>query len=121
MPHETTSETQAGPDNAARGSPEVPLSDPSAPLRDRLPDERDSVLHKFSVAGHEGYLIIGLYPATRRPGEIFIRMAKVGSTLSGVMDAWATCASIGLQYGVPLERLCDKMRHTRFEPQGPHR
>ena len=70
------------------------------------------------MGGHKGYLHIGLYPDTRRPGEVFIKMAKEGSTLSGVMDAFATNMSIALQYGVPLAHLCDKMRHMRFEPQG---
>ena len=90
----------------------------TAPHRKRLPDERDAVTHRFTVGGHKGYLHIGLYPDTRRPGEVFIKMAKEGSTLSGVMDAFATNMSIALQYGVPLAHLCDKMRHMRFEPQG---
>ncbi len=88
------------------------------PIRKRLPDERPSVTHKFSIAGHEGYLHIGLYPDTRMPGEIFITMAKQGSTISGLMDAFATAISIALQYGVPLEDLCTKFSHTRFEPSG---
>ncbi len=88
------------------------------PTRTRLPDERPSVTHKFSVAGHEGYLHIGLYPESKLPGEIFITMAKQGSTLSGVMDAFATAISLSLQYGVPLEDLCNKFSHVRFEPSG---
>jgi ribonucleoside-diphosphate reductase alpha chain len=88
------------------------------PIRKRLPDERPSVTHKFSIAGHEGYLHVGLYPDTRMPGEIFITMAKQGSTISGLMDAFATAISIALQYGVPLEDLCTKFSHTRFEPSG---
>ncbi|MEM9663529.1 MAG: vitamin B12-dependent ribonucleotide reductase [Bacteroidota bacterium] len=88
------------------------------PVRKRLPDERPSITHKFSIAGHEGYLTIGLYPDTNRPGEIFITMAKQGSTLAGVMDAFATSISIALQYGVPLEDLCQKFSHMRFEPSG---
>ena len=72
--------------------------------------------HKFSIAGHEGYLHIGLYPNTRLPGEIFITMAKEGSTISGLMDAFATSVSIALQYGVPVEDLCNKFSHMRFEP-----
>jgi ribonucleoside-diphosphate reductase alpha chain len=88
------------------------------PQRKRLPDERPSVTHKFSVAGHEGYLHIGLYPDTMMPGEIFITMAKQGSTVSGLMDAFATSASIALQYGVPLEDLVTKFSHMRFEPAG---
>ena len=88
------------------------------PVRKRLPDERPSITHKFSVAGHEGYLHIGMYPDDRMPGEIFIRMAKEGSTLSGIMDAFATAISLALQYGVPLEDLCRKFSHMRFEPSG---
>ena len=88
------------------------------PVRKRLPDERPSITHKFSIAGHEGYLHIGLYPDSRMPGEIFITMAKQGSTISGLMDAFATSVSIALQYGVPLEDLCAKFSHMRFEPSG---
>lgn len=88
------------------------------PVRKRLPDERPSLTHKFSIAGHEGYLHIGLYPDTSMPGEIFITMAKQGSSISGLMDAFATAISISLQYGVPLEDLCTKFSHMRFEPSG---
>lgn len=88
------------------------------PSRKRLPDERPSITHKFSIAGHEGYLHIGLYPDTQMPGEIFITMAKQGSTVSGLMDAFATAISLALQYGVPLEDLCTKFSHMRFEPSG---
>ena len=88
------------------------------PIRKRLPDERPSLTHKFSIAGHEGYLHIGLYPETQMPGEIFITMAKQGSTIAGLMDAFATAVSISLQYGVPLEDLCAKFSHMRFEPSG---
>ncbi len=88
------------------------------PVRKRLPDERPSITHKFSIAGHEGYLHIGLYPDTRMPGEIFITMAKQGSTIAGIMDAFATAISMALQYGVPLEDLCNKFSHMRFEPSG---
>ncbi|NDC87232.1 MAG: vitamin B12-dependent ribonucleotide reductase [Bacteroidetes bacterium] len=86
--------------------------------RRRLPDERPSVTHKFSIAGHEGYLHIGLYPDTQMPGEIFITMAKEGSTISGLMDAFATAISLSLQHGVPLEDMCRKFSHMRFEPSG---
>ncbi len=86
--------------------------------RKRLPDERPSITHKFSIAGHEGYLHIGLYPDTRMPGEIFITMAKEGSTISGLMDAFATSISIALQWQVPLEDLTNKFSHMRFEPSG---
>jgi ribonucleoside-diphosphate reductase alpha chain len=85
--------------------------------REKLPVERDSVTHKFSVGGHEGYITVGMYP-DGRPGEIFIKMSKEGSTLSGVMDGLALTLSIGLQYGVPLKVLVDKLLNTRFEPSG---
>jgi ribonucleoside-diphosphate reductase alpha chain len=87
------------------------------PIRRHLPVERHSITHKFSVAGHEGYLTIGMYE-DGTPGEIFIVMAKEGSTLSGVMDSFATTCSMALQYGVPLKVLVDKFSHTRFEPSG---
>ena len=89
----------------------------SRPVRRHLPVERHSITHKFSVAGHEGYLTIGMYE-DGTPGEIFIVMAKEGSTLSGVMDSFATTCSMALQYGVPLKVLVDKFSHTRFEPSG---
>lgn len=87
------------------------------PKRERLPDTRDSLTHKFSVGGHEGYINVGLYP-DGRPGELFITMAKEGSTVGGLMDAFGTAISICLQYGVPLEVLVNKFSHTRFEPMG---
>src|SRR5438067_1682780 len=87
------------------------------PVRRHLPVERHSITHKFSVAGHEGYLTIGMYE-DGTAGEIFIVMAKEGSTLSGVMDSFATTCSMALQYGVPLKVLVDKFSHTRFEPSG---
>ena len=87
------------------------------PRRRKLPDERMSITHKFSVAGHEGYLHVGLYE-NGAPGELFIKMSKEGSTLSGVMDTLALSISMNLQYGVPLEVLCKKLVHTRFEPMG---
>jgi len=89
----------------------------SRPVRRHLPVERHSVTHKFAVAGHEGYLTIGMYE-DGTPGEIFIVMAKEGSTLSGVMDSFATTCSMALQYGVPMKVLVDKFSHTRFEPSG---
>ena len=82
-----------------------------------MPVERDSVTHKFSVGGHEGYLTVGMYP-DGRAGEIFIKMSKEGSTLSGVMDGLALTISLGLQYGVPLKVFVDKLLNTRFEPSG---
>jgi ribonucleoside-diphosphate reductase alpha chain len=90
---------------------------PARPFRRRLPDTRQSITHKFSVAGHEGYLTVGLYE-DRQPGELFITMAKEGSTVGGLMDVIGTCTSMALQYGVPLITLVDKFRHARFEPSG---
>ncbi|MDD5469633.1 MAG: vitamin B12-dependent ribonucleotide reductase [Candidatus Peribacteraceae bacterium] len=87
------------------------------PRRRKLPDERMSITHKLSVAGHEAYIHVGLYE-NGSPGEIFIKMSKEGSTLSGVMDTLALSLSMNLQYGVPLEVLCEKLVHTRFEPMG---
>ncbi|MEM8670304.1 MAG: vitamin B12-dependent ribonucleotide reductase [Planctomycetota bacterium] len=87
------------------------------PRRERLPDTRQSLTHKFTIAGHEGYLCVGLYP-DGRPGEIFITMAKEGSTIGGIMDSFGTALSIAFQYGVPLEVLVNKFSHTRFEPMG---
>jgi ribonucleoside-diphosphate reductase alpha chain len=85
--------------------------------REKLPSERKSITHKFSVGGHEGYITVGMYD-DGKPGEIFIKMAKEGSTLSGIMDAFALSVSISLQYGVPLRALVDKFVNSRFEPSG---
>jgi ribonucleoside-diphosphate reductase alpha chain len=85
--------------------------------RRRLLDERRAITHKFSIAGHEGYLTVGMYE-DGQPGELFITMAKEGSTVSGLMDSFATAISLSLQYGVPLQVLADKFSHTRFEPAG---
>jgi len=98
-------------------APAAPLAPPKA-VRRRLPDERAGVTHKFSIGGHEGYLTVGLYPDTNQPGEIFIRMSKEGSSISGLMDSFATAISLALQYGVPLSTLVDKFIHSRFEPSG---
>jgi len=87
------------------------------PRRERLPDTRQSITHKFSVSGHEGYITVGLYP-DGRPGELFITMAKEGSTIGGLMDCFGTAVSMSLQYGVPLEVYVNKFSHTRFEPMG---
>ena len=89
----------------------------SVPRRERLPDTRQSLTHKFSVSGHEGYITVGLYP-DGRPGELFITMAKEGSTVGGLMDCFGTAISMSLQYGVPLEVYVNKFSHTRFEPMG---
>jgi ribonucleoside-diphosphate reductase alpha chain len=85
--------------------------------RHKLPDERRSITHKFDVAGHEGYLTVGLYE-DGQPGELFVTMAKEGSTISGLMDAFATQTSYALQFGVPLKFMVDKFSHVRFEPAG---
>ena len=87
------------------------------PVRRKLPDERAAITHKFSIGGHEGYITVGMYE-DGAPGEIFITMAKEGSTISGLMDAFATAVSFNLQYGVPLKFLVDKFAHVRFEPSG---
>jgi ribonucleoside-diphosphate reductase alpha chain len=87
------------------------------PHRRRLPAERTAVTHKFDIAGHEGYVTVGLYP-DGQPGEIFLKMAKEGSTVSGLMDTLATTISVALQYGVPLKDLVNKFAHVRFEPSG---
>jgi ribonucleoside-diphosphate reductase alpha chain len=87
------------------------------PHRRRLPAERAAVTHKFDIAGHEGYITVGLYP-DGQPGEIFLKMAKEGSTVSGLMDSFATTVSVALQYGVPLKDLVNKFAHVRFEPSG---
>ena len=87
------------------------------PLRRRLPDTRTAVTHKFDIAGHEGYLTVGLFE-DGRPGELFITMAKEGSTIGGLMDSIGTLTSMALQYGVPLEALVRKFAHQRFEPSG---
>jgi ribonucleoside-diphosphate reductase alpha chain len=88
-----------------------------AAVRYKLPDERRSLTHKFSIAGHEGYITVGLYE-DGSPGEIFVRMAKEGSSIAGLMDSFATATSLALQHGVPLAILCEKLRGTRFEPAG---
>jgi len=115
-----TKEAASGDGQATTVEPEVKVVERVVhkSVRHRLPDERPSLTHKFSIAGHEGYLHIGMYPDTKMPGEIFITMAKEGSTISGLMDAFATSISIALQYNVPLEDLCNKFSHMRFEPNG---
>lgn len=97
--------------------PEKKASEVPPPRRERLPDTRRSITHKFSVAGHEGYITVGLYP-DGRPGELFITMAKEGSTIGGLMDCFGTAVSMSLQYGVPLEVYVNKFSYTRFEPWG---
>lgn len=87
------------------------------PRRERLPNTRRSLTHKFCINGHEGYVTAGLYE-NGRLGEVFIKMAKQGSTVSGFADTVATLTSLCLQYGVPVEKLAEKLSHTRFEPSG---
>jgi ribonucleoside-diphosphate reductase alpha chain len=102
---------------ATAASDNLDAQAPPRAVRHRLPAERASITHKFGIAGHEGYITVGLYP-NGAPGEIFIRMAKEGSTISGLMDSFATAVSLSLQHGVPLKVLCEKFAHTRFEPSG---
>ena len=104
-----TSRTEPGRASDAPADP--------APRRQRLPDERRSITHKFDIGGHEGYITVGLYE-NGQPGELFLTMAKEGSTISGFADAFAQAISYALQYGVPLQDLVDKFSHVRFEPAG---
>ncbi len=107
----STSKTDPGAQRVQTSAAGQPL------MRRKLPDERQSLTHKFSVGGHEGYIHVGLYD-DGEPGEIFIRMAKEGSTISGLMDSFATAVSLALQHGVPLRLLVDKFSRMRFEPSG---
>jgi ribonucleoside-diphosphate reductase alpha chain len=102
--------------NAGVVAPGAALAD-AGPRRHKLPDERQAITHKFDIAGHEGYITVGLYE-DGMPGELFIVMAKEGSTISGFADAFAQAISYALQYGVPLQDLVDKFSHVRFEPSG---
>ncbi len=110
-------------DDAARNAAALALTEddnldaPPRAVRHKLKEERMSITHKFNISGHEGYIIVGLYP-NGEPGEIFIKMAKEGSTVSGLMDSFALAVSISLQHGVPLKLFCEKFAHTRFEPSG---
>ncbi len=106
----------AAPAAAAPPQPAAPVI-VSQPRRERLPHTRQSLTHKFDIQGHEGYINVGFYP-DGRPGELFITMAKEGSTIGGLMDILGTAISIGLQYGVPLEVFVNKFAHSRFEPAG---
>ena len=107
----------AQPAKAAGPVDQADAEHPPMAVRHRLHQERASITHKFSIGGHEGYITVGMYPGGE-PGEIFITMAKEGSTVSGLMDSFALAISIALQHGVPLKLLCDKFAHTRFEPSG---
>jgi len=104
---------QKAPSDAASGFGRTPV-------RRKLPDERRAITHKFDIAGHEGYITVGLFE-DGQPGEIFLVMAKEGSTISGFADAFAQAISYALQYGVPLQALVDKFSHVRFEPSGMSR
>jgi ribonucleoside-diphosphate reductase alpha chain len=112
-PEKRTSLEYVGKAVPAGSTPAAALT----PFRRKLPDERRSITHKFNVAGHEGYVTVGLFE-DGKPGEIFLRMSKEGSTISGLMDSFATAISLTLQYGVPLEALVNKFTHMRFEPAG---
>ncbi|MBW2731919.1 MAG: vitamin B12-dependent ribonucleotide reductase [Deltaproteobacteria bacterium] len=96
---------------------ELEPAGPPKAVRNKMPSERRSITHKFSIGGQAGYLTVGMYD-DGRPGEIFVRMAKEGSTISGLMDSFATAISLSLQHGVPLRLLVEKFSHTRFEPSG---
>jgi ribonucleoside-diphosphate reductase alpha chain len=96
---------------------EADLNAPPRAVRHKLQEERASITHKFKVGDHEGYITVGLYP-NGTPGELFITMAKEGSTVSGLMDSFALAVSIALQHGVKLDLFCEKFAHTRFEPSG---
>lgn len=113
----TPSAERKGAENSAMRPEPLGADSCRRAVRRRLPDERHSVTHHFSVGGQEGYVTVGLHE-DGLPGEMFIRMAKEGSTVSGLMDSFATAVSLALQYGVPLQVLCDKFTHTRFEPSG---
>ncbi len=95
----------------------IAQAEAAKPHRRRLPSERSAITHRFDISGHEGYITVGLYP-DGQPGEIFLKMAKEGSTVSGLMDTFATTVSVALQYGVPLKDLVNKFAHVRFEPSG---
>jgi ribonucleoside-diphosphate reductase alpha chain len=113
--------TKTAESNGATAAVAIPqeqdMHAPPRAIRHRLDDERMSITHKFNVGGHEGYITVGLYQ-DGSPGELFITMAKEGSTVSGLMDSFACAVSLALQHGVPLKLLCEKFAHTRFEPSG---
>jgi ribonucleoside-diphosphate reductase alpha chain len=116
----TANSTKDDARNALTASAAHEPEDMNAPpraVRHKLQEERASITHKFNIGGHEGYITVGLYP-NGEPGELFITMAKEGSTVSGLMDSFALAVSISLQHGVPLKLFCEKFAHTRFEPSG---
>jgi len=108
---------QSQPLNTASEEKKAAAKEKARPRRRRLPDTRQSITHKFNVSGHEGYITVGMFE-DGSPGEVFITMAKEGSTVGGTMDCFGTAISMALQYGVPLEVLVNKFSHTRFEPMG---
>jgi ribonucleoside-diphosphate reductase alpha chain len=108
---------QPGPSTDASPSSDAARLAPAGPIRERLPATRSAITHKFEIGGHDGYLTVGEH-ADGRPGELFLVMAKEGSVVSGLVNMFATSVSMALQYGVPLEVLCNKFGHTRFEPAG---
>src|ERR1700723_1356494 len=112
----TSSKDDPRPGIAAPQEPED-MNAPPRPGPHKLQEERASITHKINIGGHEGYITVGLYP-NGEPGELFITMAKEGSTVSGLMDSFALAVSIALQHGVPLKLFCEKFAHTRFEPSG---
>jgi ribonucleoside-diphosphate reductase alpha chain len=113
----TANSTKDDARTAAAHVEEENLNGPPRAVRHKLQEERASITHKFNIGGHEGYITVGLYP-DGNPGELFITMAKEGSTVSGLMDSFALATSIALQHGVPLKLFCEKFAHTRFEPSG---
>jgi ribonucleoside-diphosphate reductase alpha chain len=116
----TKTATSGKDERTGVSAPQVEPEDLNAPpraVRHKLQSERASITHKFNIGGHEGYITVGLY-ANGEPGELFITMAKEGSTVSGLMDSFALATSIALQHAVPLKLLCEKFEHTRFEPSG---
>lgn len=102
---------------SSNGKEPLEVTHVGMPVRHRLPDERQSITHKFSLSGHEGYVTVGFY-SDGTPGEVFVRMAKEGSTLGGLLDSWATIFSIALQHGIPLGNFTTKLKGTRYEPAG---
>lgn len=112
-----TAESTRGAADAPVRQEEENLNAPPRAVRHKLQEERASITHKFKVGDHEGYVTVGLYP-DGQPGELFVTMAKEGSTVSGLMDSFALAVSIALQHGVPLKLFCEKFAHTRFEPSG---
>jgi ribonucleoside-diphosphate reductase alpha chain len=113
----TANSSKDDPRPGAAAPQEENLNAPPRAVRHKLQEERASITHKFKVGDHEGYITVGLYPSGE-PGELFVTMAKEGSTVSGLMDSFALAVSIALQHGVPLKLFCEKFAHTRFEPSG---